>query len=113
MELSQTFIRIHFLNALRNANPRDRRQMVENITPGQINAISEVAYHIINRLIPILIIDWPYFRRRLFLRQLSSPIVSFAVKRRVLLHRHAILPRLLRVFYLTETMKSIARSHEK
>lgn len=114
MEMSQTFLRMFYLNALRDASPRDRYQMIQNITSGQMKAITEVAYHVINRLIPILLIDRRYFRsRRLSLRQLSSSRVSFAVKRRALLHIRSILPRLLRIFYLTNIMRHIARSAEE
>lgn len=114
MEMSQTFLRIHYLNALRDASSSNRYQMIQNITPGQMGAIAEVARHVINRLIPIMIIDVRYFRRyRLVIRQLSSTRASFAVKRRVLLHHCAILPRLLRIFYLTRTMRYIARSNEE
>lgn len=114
MEMSETFLRIHFLNALRNARPSNRYQMVQNITPGQMGAIAEVSYHVISGLIPILIVDRDYFRRkRLMLRQLSATRVSFMVKRRVLLHNIAVLPRLLRIVYLHRIIRYIVRLNEE
>ena len=61
--------------------------MIENITLGQMDAIVEVVCHLVNGLIPYLIIDRRYFRRtRLILRQLAVSRPPFNVKRRVLLH---------------------------
>lgn len=116
MERSQAFLRIHFLTALRNASAPIRYQMIENITPGQMGAITEVAYHVVNTIIPTLMVDRDYFRRyRLVLRILASQRTSFNVKRRVLLRRNSstIIPRLLSTFYLSRTIRFIARSREE
>ena len=112
--MSHTFLRIRFLNALRDASPPDRRRMVENITQSQMSAVTEVIYHIVKRLIPILVIDMSTFReRQLALRQLASSRTSFAVKRRVLISHNSVLQRILRVFYLIRVMRYKARAHEE
>ena len=114
MERSQTFLRVYYLNALRDASPTDRKHMIENITLGQMNAIVEVIYHLVNGLIPVLIVDRRYFRRaHLILRQLAATRPPFNVKKRVLLHNRSLIPRLLRIFYLSNTIRFIARSNEE
>ena len=46
MEESQVYLRIHYLLALSNASARDRQLMIQHITQGQMNAISEVCFYI-------------------------------------------------------------------
>ena len=99
MERPQTFLRVYYLNALRDASPTDRKHVIENITPGQMNANVGVIYHLVNGLIPVLIVDRRYFRRtRLNLRQLAASRPPFNVKKGVLLHNRSLIPRLLRIF---------------
>ena len=114
MEESQVYLRIHYLLALRNASARDRQLMIQYITQGQMNVISEVCFYISQHLIPIMTRDIDYFiRYRLALRLLSSARVSFAVKKRTLQRHHSILPRMLKAFYLTKTIVSVMLANDQ
>ena len=46
MELSSVFNQIHFLVELKHASPDDRTTMLQNITPGQMACIGEIARRI-------------------------------------------------------------------
>ena len=78
MELSSVFNRIHFLVELKHVSPDDRITMLQNITPGQMACIGEIARRIYHQTIPLLTQDVTYFNDRcLVLRILFSLRVSF------------------------------------
>ena len=52
MELSSIYKRIHYLVALKNAQRDDRITMLQNITPGQLDCIGEIAHRIYNQTFP-------------------------------------------------------------
>ena len=87
--------------------------MIENITLGQMDAIVEVVCHLVNGLIPYLIIDRRYFRRtRLILRQLAVSRPPFNVKRRVLLHNRWLVHLLFKQQNSFHKIKSALQKHE-
>ena len=57
MELSSDFNRIHFLLELKYASPDVRIFMLQNITPGQLACIEEIARRIYHQTFPLLAQD--------------------------------------------------------
>lgn len=101
MDNSSVYNRIHYLIALRNAGPDERLFMLRYITPGQIECIGEIARRIYDQAFPLLLRDVEHFRRkRQVLRSLFSQRVSFRRKAITLVHNRALVPRLLRIYYI-------------
>ena len=89
MELSSVFNRIYFLLELKQASPDVRIFMLQNITPGQLACIGEIARRIYHQTFPLLAQDVTYFDdRSLVLRVLFSLRVSFRRKVVTLLRYH-------------------------
>ena len=105
MEHSKVFRSIHYLTALGDATPTDRKTMLQNATRLQMSAIREVAKRIINGTINPLRRDARLFDRKiLMLRTLASHTVSFQ-RRKALVNRHSsYLPSMLRSVYLIQSI---------
>lgn len=105
MEHSQVYQSIHYLAAVRTASPADRKTLLQNITRDQLLAIGEVAKRLINGYINPLRRDAQLFeRRRLMLRTLASPRVSVERKKRLVNRHHSMVPSILKVVYLIQTI---------
>ena len=103
MEHSHVYQSIHYLAAVRNATPTDRKTLVQNITRDQLLAIEEVAKRLINGHINPPRRDAQLFeRRRLMLRTLASPRASVERKKRLVNRRHSVVPSMLKVVYLIQ-----------
>ena len=114
MELSSVFNRIYFLLELKQASPDVRIFMLQNITPGQLACIGEIARRIYHQTFPLLAQDVTYFDdRSLVLRVLFSLRVSFRRKVATLLRYHRMLLRLLRTYYLEATIQDQIRSQRE
>ena len=61
MELSCVYNHIHYLKALKNAQRDDRITMLQNINPGQLGCIREIAHRIYDQTFPLLSQDLGYF----------------------------------------------------
>ena len=82
MELSSVYNRIHYLVALKNVQWDDRITMLQNITPGQLDCIEEIAHRLYDQTFPLLVQDLCYFDdRSLELRFLFADRVSFLRKK--------------------------------
>ena len=105
MEHSQVYQSIHYLAAARNAAPTRRKTMLQNITRDELLAIGEVAKRLINGHINPPRRDAQLFeRRRLMLRTLASPRVSVERKKRLVNRCHFVVPPMLKVVYLIQTI---------
>ena len=105
MEHSQVYQSIHYLAAVRNAAPTDRKMLLQNITRDQLLAIGEVAKRSFNGHINPLRRDAQLFeRRRLIPRTLASPRVTVERKKRLVNRRHSVVPSMLKVVYLIQTI---------
>ena len=114
MELSSVFNRIYFLLELKQASPDVRIFMLQNITPGQLACIGEIARRIYHQTFPLLAQDVTYFDdRSLVLRVLFSLRVSFHRKVATLHRYHRMLLRLLRTYYLEATIQDQIRSQRE
>ena len=93
---------------------RNRKLMIENIIPVQLDAISTVARHIVESRIQIMDIDSDYFRRRRrILKVLAKTSISFRRERRLLVSQHQLIPKLLRTTYLRRTIRAEVRTREE
>ena len=61
MELSSVYNRIHYLVVLKNAQRDDRITMLQNITPGQLDCIGEIAHRIYDQTFQLLVQNLGYF----------------------------------------------------
>ena len=114
MELLSVFNQIHFLEELKHASPDDRITRLQNITPGQMACIGEIARRIHDQTFPLLAIDTSYFNdRSLVLRILFSLRVSFHGKVATLVRYHRMMSRLLRTYYLQATIQDQIRSQRE
>ena len=114
MELPSVFNQIHFLVELKHASPDDRITMLQNITPGQMACIGEIARRIYNQTFPLLAIDTSYFDyRSLVLCILFSLRVSFYGKVATLVRYHRMMSRLLWTYYLQATIQDQIRSQRE
>lgn len=105
MEHSQVYQSIRYLAAVRNATTTDRNTLLQNITRDQLLAIGEVAKRLINGHINPLRRNAQLFeRRRLMLRTLASPRVSVERKKRLVNRCHSVVPSMLKVVYLIQTI---------
>ena len=114
MELSSVYNRIHYLDALRDAQREDRLTMLRDITAGQLTCIGEVTRRIYYQTYPLLLQDVTYFDdRNLVLRSLFSARVSFRRKKAILIRYHRMMLRLLRPYYLYATIQDQIRSERE
>ena len=103
MEHSQVYQSVHYLAAVRNAAPTDRKTLLQNITKDQLLAIGEVAKRLINGHNNPLRRDAQLFeRRQLMLRTLACPRVSVERKKRLVNRCHSVVPSMLKVVYLID-----------
>ena len=110
MELSSVSNRIHFLLELKDASPDVRIFMLQNITPGQLLCISEIACRIYHQTFPLLTQDLAYFDdRRVVLRKLFSFRVSFRRKVATLVCYHRMMSRRLQTNNLEATIQDQIR----
>ena len=111
MDYSRVYTRIHFLLCLKDASIADRRTMLTNLTRTQLEPILEIIIRVVNGVVSPMRRDVPLFerKRRLF-RTLTSTRVSFARKKALLKRNHSLIPRLLRVPYLIQTILDETRT---
>lgn len=108
---SYAFRHQEFLVGLGKAGHRNRRTICQSLTLEQLKGIAEVAKCVQGRKITIRRRDMSYFRAEdIFLRILASSNASDDRKRRQLIARHKILPRLLRRCYIRRSIGYIIRS---
>ena len=94
MELSSIFNRVHYLDALRNAQHEHRLKMLKDITARQLACKGEVARRIYHKAYHLLAQDVTYFDdRSLVLCFLFSARVSFRRKKAVLTRYHRMILR--------------------
>ena len=114
MEYSRVYGRYYYLRELGRTDVRNRKSMIENIIPAQLDAISTVALYIVESRIQIMDIDSDYFRRRKrILKVIAKPSLPFRRKRRLLLSQHQLIPKLLRTTYLRRTIRAEIRTREE
>ena len=88
-----------YLFVLKNAQRNDRIKMLQNITPGQLDCMGEIAHRIYDQTFPFLVQDLGYFDdRSLVLYFLFADRVSFRRKKATLVHYHRMIARLLRTY---------------
>ena len=106
--------RYYYLQELGRTTVRNRKLMIENMIPAQLDAISTVARHIVDSRIQIMFIDSEYFRRRRRILQVIATLeLPFRRKRRLLLSQHQMIPKLLRTTYLRRTIRAEIRTREE
>ena len=114
MDQSTVRGRLYYLIELGHVTPRNRVLMIRTMTWGQMEAIAEICRAIVNANIPLLNRDFSEFRSKVHLLSLlASTRVSLERKKRALLRHHAILTRLLRPIYLSNTMVYMTRAAEE
>ena len=80
--------------------------MLQNITPGQLACIEEIARRIYHQTFPLLTQDRIYFNdRSLVLRKLFSLRVSFRRKVATLVRYHRMMSRFRGTYYLEATIQ--------
>ena len=103
-----------YLLRLREANSSTTREMIRVMTAERMAALSELAQLILNGDVAVYEGDHSLFlengRRRL--RQLASPNISLARKRRLLLNKPMLVPRLLRERHLEFALLHFIRGSE-
>ena len=103
-----------YLLRLRDANPSTTRVMIHEMTADRMAALSELAKLILNGDIAVYEGDHSLFlengRRRL--RQLASPNISLVRKRRLLLNKPILVPKLLRERHLQFALINFIRGSE-
>lgn len=113
MERSRIALRMDYLFYLGSESASHRRTMIRYITPGQMECLELIAKQIVEGQIPILDRDSNYFGRHgRLLRTLKSGWVSLARKKRLLLMWHALIPRLLRSYYIGYAIRNELRAPE-
>ena len=105
MDQSPVYRHFEYLRDLGLTEPRERQTILRHANRDRLLAILEVNRAICNGAIVLLERDYRVFRRkRRVLRQLVSPSISLTRKKAILLRQHALLPRLLRDFYLIQVV---------
>lgn len=111
MNQSQVYRKLNFLLQLKDAAISVRKNLLNNITSSQMDAIAQVARKVVNGTINPSRRDVQLFeRRRILLRSLSSGNVSFARKKTLLRRHHSLVPVLLRTIYLIRTILDEVRT---
>jgi len=114
LQQSAVYGRIHFLRELANAGFRERKTLLRHMTAGQMEALGEVFRYIVLGKIPPLSRDVSIVRdKRYVLRQIAEPGISLRRKRNSLLNNHALIPRLLRPYYLDSALHLSITSFEQ
>ena len=111
MDHSKVYVRIHFLLHLKDASVSERKTTLTNITPGQLEALGEVATRVSNGVLSLMRRDVQAFNRyRTVLRMLGSQNVSFNRKKSLIRRHHLLIPRLLRTWYLIQVIQDEIRT---
>lgn len=111
MEHSKVFTRIHFLLHLKDAPVLERKTMLTNITPGQLEALGEVAVRAENGVLNIMRRDVQTFNnKQTLLRTLGSQNIAFRRKKALIRRHHSVIPRLLRTWYLIQVIQDEIRT---
>ena len=106
MENSLVYTNIRFLLHLKDAPASERKNMLMNMLPRQIEAVSEVAVKIVNGIVSPMRRDAQLFRRkRQLLRTLASKDVSITRKKSLLRRHHSMIPVLLKTLYLIQVIQ--------
>ena len=114
MQNSRVYGRYYYLQELGRTTVRNRKSMIENMIPAQLDDLGTVARHIVDSRIQIMDIYSDYFRRRRrILRVIAKLTLPFRRKRRLLLSQHQLIPKLLRTTYLRRTIRAEIRTREE
>ena len=114
MNRSKVYLRIHYLLYLKDAPASDRKTMLINIIPSQVELFSVIAKRMINGVVSLTRRDAPLIqRKRRLLRTLSSSSVSFTRKKALLRRYHSLIPVLLRTPYLIQVILDEIRTVEE
>jgi hypothetical protein len=114
MNQSQVYRKLNFLLQLKDATVSARKNMITNMTGGQVKAIAQVAKRLVNGTInpprrDVHLLE----RRRNLLRSLASENVSLTRKKSLLLRCYSFVFVLLRPSYLVDTIMDEIRTTEK
>ena len=105
MEHLKVYQSIDYLEAVRDATPAVRQTMLQSITRQQLSSFRKIAQRLINGPINPLRRDSQLFeRRRLMLRTLASPRISFERKKTLINRHHSVVPSMLKSVYLKVTI---------
>lgn len=105
MNHSKVYQNLNFLLQLKDAAVPVRKNLLSNMTSGQVEAIAEVTIRVVNGVINPIRRDVQLFeRKRLLLRSVASNRVSTLRKKTMLRRHHSIIPALLRTRYLIRTI---------
>jgi hypothetical protein len=101
MQQSTVYVNIPFLSQLREATVPNRKVLIERATRQQIDAISDIVDVILEGHVIVVAHDIREFRRfKTLLRQIANPRISTARKKTSLSTHHALIPRLIRTYYV-------------
>lgn len=114
MEQSAVYGRIHFLMELGNMDVSTRKLTIRHMNRGKMEALSEVIRYIVEGSIRSLTRDESLFwEKRNVLRQLANERISLRRKKNTLLYNHALVPRLVRPYYLDSVLVLSIRAEEQ
>ena len=107
MDHSLIYQRIYFFRSLRSqSSSKDREGHIKLMNIGMMNSFIDIVKFIIRGDISLLYRDYREFKRYYnVLRQMTSPRLSLARKRQVLIRYHKLLPRILREEYLQAAIR--------
>ena len=104
---------LRYLLRLREADRPTRMEMIRNISTDKMAAIAELVTLILNRDIGVWDGDHHLFLQNIQrLRQIASPSISLARKKRALLNKHILIPKLLRERHLEFALLHFLRQSE-
>ena len=105
MNRSKVYLRIHYLLYMKDAPASDRKTMLINIIPSQVELFRVITTRMINGVVSLTRRDTPLIqRKRRLLRTLASSTVSFTRKKALLRRYHSLIPVLLRTPYLIQVI---------
>ena len=105
MNHSKVYQKLNFLLHLKDAAVAARRNLLSNLTQGQVEAIGEIAKRVVNgRISPLRRDVGAFQRKKLVWRTLASSRVSHARKKTLVQRHHNMIPVLLRTRYLLRTI---------
>ena len=108
MEHSQVYWSIHYLIAVKNATPTDRKRLLQNITTDQVLAMRQLAKRSTSGHINPLRRDARLFHfRRSMLRKLASSRVKVERKERLIRLYHSVIPSMLKSVYWIQTIVDV------
>mgnify|MGYP001546939328 CR=1 FL=1 len=105
MDHSHVYRKLNYLLELKDATVIARKNIISNMTISQIKAIAQVARRLVTCIINPARRDVQLLeRRRLVLQSLASRNVSSTRKKTILKRHHTLIPVLLRIAHLIETI---------